>query len=872
MSTRRRILLFRLWPNTSGTWFMPNRFVYTSDRVAFSLPDWTMDPRIAGDADVVVERSVSCWPFGGGGTLRPGSVTLLNGDRAHDWLLGLSPRIYRYELRWCWDDEAASPSYSYESTRVWQAGVIDGVSADDSARRIVITLADPLAALDAPVQTLLYPDDAPNAALAGKPRPICIGEPRFVPGVLRSTATSGADANVYDWRDRDDLEAVGGPILAYDRGDQLAMLTDVDYTPDLLGIKLANVPDRPVCMTMPAAGLTIAGADVIVGGTFLNVAGAGRNRAARLGPAGTALAFNPNPNGAVNALALQADGKVLIGGAFSVVKGISRPRITRLNADGTLDVAFSTWGANSTVNAIAVSGAGDIHIGGLFTQAGGVARTRYAQLNADGTPNAAGAAIAPDSTVTAVALWAGRVVIGGSFATAGGLARARLARIHADGTLDTVWNPGTNAQVNALAVDASLRLYVAGSFTAVGGVTRNRLARFNADGTLDSTFAPNIGAAVNALAVQQDGKIIIGGSFTVAAGVTRARLARLNPDGTLDAGFDPPAFTNPVSAVAVHPDGRIVVGGVFSTVGGAARPSIVRLMPDGTVDPTFTATADGAISALVTADSAQSASRLPGFVTAVLRRAAAAKMGYAPGAPLMAPLDSVYPIDVPSVAALDAAAPYALAHWTAEPQTALSILRRALDGWCGWLTARRDGTLVAGRLQPRGSATGALRLDSSNILSVRRRRDDASGLTKRLAGRRTHTVHSDSDIATSVTPAMRAELQTEWTTRSATASLGAYPHAAGAAAQDTYLQSAADLQTEIDRVAALFNAGQLTWCEIDAALPSDAADALEPGDWVHVTHPSTGLDGGVWLCLMGLTIRFRARRVTLQLLQLPEVP
>ena len=46
---------------------------------------------------------------------------------------------------------------------------------------------------------------------------------------------------------------------------------------------------------------------MIVGGTFLNVAGAGRNRAARLGPAGTALAFNPNPNGAVNALALQAD-------------------------------------------------------------------------------------------------------------------------------------------------------------------------------------------------------------------------------------------------------------------------------------------------------------------------------------------------------------------------------------------------------------------------------------------------------------------------------------------------------------------------------------------------------------------------------------
>src|SRR5947207_12290137 len=86
-------------------------------------------------------------------------------------------------------------------------------------------------------------------------------------------------------------------------------------------------------------------------------------------------------NGAVNAVALQSDGKVLIGGDFTSVNGVALFHIARLNTNGTVDGTFNPGaGANGSVNAIAVTSTGSILIGGVFTSVNGTAASHLARL------------------------------------------------------------------------------------------------------------------------------------------------------------------------------------------------------------------------------------------------------------------------------------------------------------------------------------------------------------------------------------------------------------------------------------------------------------------------------------------------------------
>ena len=63
--------------------------------------------------------------------------------------------------------------------------------------------------------------------------------------------------------------------------------------------------------------------------------------------------FDPNANGTVRAIVVQADGKIIIGGNFTQVSpnggaAVTRNRIARFNPDGTLDTAFDP-NANDSV-------------------------------------------------------------------------------------------------------------------------------------------------------------------------------------------------------------------------------------------------------------------------------------------------------------------------------------------------------------------------------------------------------------------------------------------------------------------------------------------------------------------------------------------
>src|SRR5438477_418845 len=96
--------------------------------------------------------------------------------------------------------------------------------------------------------------------------------------------------------------------------------------------------------------------------------------------------FDPNANGVVFVVVVQPDGKILIGGDFTTLSpnggaAVTRNRIARLNPDGTLD-AFNP-NANGTVYSIAVQADGKILASGGFSSIGGQPRNRIARLSND---------------------------------------------------------------------------------------------------------------------------------------------------------------------------------------------------------------------------------------------------------------------------------------------------------------------------------------------------------------------------------------------------------------------------------------------------------------------------------------------------------
>ena len=382
---------------------------------------------------------------------------------------------------------------------------------------------------------------------------------------------------------------------------------------------------------------------VLVCGAFTSINGTSRNRIARLNADGSLdTTFDPGlgADGTVNALALQADGKVLLGGSFSTIHHTTCHNIARLNTDGTLDPTF-TISANYNVMSMVRQPDGKVLLGGHFVTINTTSRKGIARLNADGTLDTTfnpaitaefvnAVALAPDGkvllgggTTSPIArlnadgsvdttfnwpskpekTWIhamavqpdGKVLLGGNFSSISDTARTHIARLNTDGSLDMSFAPnlsgGTSDGIKTLAVQADGKLLLGGSITRINGTLLNNIARLNTDGTVDTTFNTGGGAniAVNTLVVQADGKALLGGQFTSVSGVARNRIARLNADGTLDdnLAIGTGAMGGPVNALAQQPDRKVLIGGDFTTFNGTARNRIARLNADGALDTTF---------------------------------------------------------------------------------------------------------------------------------------------------------------------------------------------------------------------------------------------------------------------------------------------
>lgn len=175
-------------------------------------------------------------------------------------------------------------------------------------------------------------------------------------------------------------------------------------------------------------------------------------------------------NGRVNAIAIQADGRILIGGLFSVVPGQPCPfnRVGRLLATGAVDPSFQSGGTSGTdaeVATVAVQPTGRILLGGRFSAIAGQARFYLGRLLPDGSVDSTFSTTPNDIVSVLLPLPDGSVMMGGDFTRLAGESVRAVARLLPSGARDPAWTPQAfNGSVLALASDAVGKIWAGGAF------------------------------------------------------------------------------------------------------------------------------------------------------------------------------------------------------------------------------------------------------------------------------------------------------------------------------------------------------------------------------------------------------------------------
>lgn len=221
-------------------------------------------------------------------------------------------------------------------------------------------------------------------------------------------------------------------------------------------------------------------------------------------------------------------------------------------------------------------------------------------------------------------------------------------------------------------------------------------------------------------------------------------------------------------------------------------------------------------------------------------------------------------LDSTAINALNTKAPYVMGFHAREAVMIDQIIRDLMDCFCGWMVPTYDGKLTVGRLEePASTATLSLTrydLTGRPLCTL----DTAKGLTDRLGAVRNWSLHSDSDIATSVSLATRERLKVEY--QEVVKALGAlsptYAHALTAAVRGSLLLLRAQALAEISRVATLYRKERYFY-EIPCLLDISTANTLAIGATVRVTYPAFDLAAGKNLLVLGVDSSIRRQKSTL---------
>jgi hypothetical protein len=309
-----------------------------------------------------------------------------------------------------------------------------------------------------------------------------------------------------------------------------------------------------------ALEMVATGSVAYVGGSFLDVGGTTRRRAAAFDlTSGALIGWNPDVGGDVLALSLTASG-VFAGGSFSTLNNL-QPRASLAAIDtttGTLTAWAPQVEGNTSyfgVNTLAVRGT-TIYVGGSFDTVNGAARRNAAAVNAS-----TGANLAWNPQVGSVFDYvlsfvvddtAGIVYTGGHFGTVSALPRSNLAAINAVTGVPTAWNPAVAGDVRTLELGPTA-LYAGGSFTTVNGSPRLRVAAFDRTTTALTAFSADANSHVMSLRYDS-GSLFASGNFTSIGGQARRYLASLDPTSGAPTPWSPSGPITGANEIATTPD------------------------------------------------------------------------------------------------------------------------------------------------------------------------------------------------------------------------------------------------------------------------------------------------------------------------------
>lgn len=379
-----------------------------------------------------------------------------------------------------------------------------------------------------------------------------------------------------------------------------------DGTPDgVVNLDLGTSSDDAKAVAIQADGkIVVAGNSTPTGGSS-NVVLARLDKNGKLDatfgadgnadgtPDGVVQVSFGNGDDAVDAIAIQQDGKIVVAGdtTSNTGNGSQNMVVARVNANGSLDATFGAGTADGTpdgvvslslgagndeAKAVAIQANGKIVIAGNTIGSDNSSNIAVARLNGDGSLDATfgvgNADGTPDGVVAvslsngddkakAVALQAdGKILVGGVTLAADNSSNVAVARLNSDGTADASFGAGT------------------------------------ADGTPDGSVAVSFGAGddkLKGLVVQADGKILIAGSNTAADGSTNAVVARFNSNGALDSSFGEDSSDgtpngvvsislgsgdDSAEALALQADGKILIAGDHVASDGSSNIFVARLI------------------------------------------------------------------------------------------------------------------------------------------------------------------------------------------------------------------------------------------------------------------------------------------------------
>ena len=304
-------------------------------------------------------------------------------------------------------------------------------------------------------------------------------------------------------------------------------------------------------------------------------------------------------DGAVNCITLLSSNRMYVGGTFNTANGIPVPRFTRLLSNGAWDSSFNVSGnilgagiGGTSVDAMTLQADGKVLVGGQFTSYNGTTVRNLIRVNSSGVLDADNV-FDNDARgrVLAIAMGTGETIyLGGSFSTLDtnqvSDGYPNIVRLTSTGLLDPAFLGTTRADktVRTIVVQPDNKILIGGDFDAYDGVTRKKIARLNADGTLDTTFDPGttFTDSVHCMLLQTDGKVLVGGKLQTGSG-DAPRCVRLTATGGVDATFNSPSTGGAVNAMTVQQiSGRLIVAGTFTT----PRVRVMPLSPTtGAIEP-----------------------------------------------------------------------------------------------------------------------------------------------------------------------------------------------------------------------------------------------------------------------------------------------